>query len=300
MKITTVTAAVALAASSTSAFAMGGFEPTSIWIHPKAPTVEVTDFGGIATENAFYEGRVTENSKKDWCENWRPGAEDCVETFGSDYDRNYKVTANCQTGELSDPYDNHYKFSGIFLGDELFDPSFEFINLKTGKVVQQNNADGGRVLAGFWADLCPLGAPYDILPLEPVIDYRKDFPELRKGPNYTVAANHSVHNGSLMNFDGSLGLITYIDPKNKSIAEHTVLFRGQIHIGGLIHGMAYTFKKGCDPAPYYVGGEGAGESKSDGSVKLTLTGKAPIRKGCEVIGYTEDSPNAKLEFVFFD
>ncbi|MCB5205490.1 hypothetical protein LH464_23885 [Neorhizobium sp. T786] len=67
------------------------------------------------------------------------------------------------------------RLSGIFPGDDLCDRSFEFSDLKTGKVVQQNNADGGRVLAGFWSDLCPLGAPYDLLPLEQVIDTNKEY-----------------------------------------------------------------------------------------------------------------------------
>nr|CAD6617413.1 hypothetical protein RKHAN_03378 [Rhizobium sp. Khangiran2] len=59
MKITTFITAVALAASSTSAFAIGGYEPTEIWVHPKLPTAEVFKHGGIATDNAFIEARYT-------------------------------------------------------------------------------------------------------------------------------------------------------------------------------------------------------------------------------------------------
>lgn len=295
MKFTTIITAIILAASSTSAFAIGGYEPTEISVHPKLPAAKVFDFGGIATDNAFIEAKYTEETIKDWCENWRPGDDDCTQgrSFGEGSEI-FKISANCQTGELSDPFGSRFKFAGKFPGDELFDPAFEFTDLGIGEIVAQNNASGGRVLAGFWAQLCPLGAPYDVLPLEPVIDYRKDFPILRKGENFIVSHYHTVHNGSLMNFDSSLGLITYIEPKHKSIAEHTVLFRGEIRSGSMIYGMAYTYKKGCEPAPYYV------EGYDQGTLKLTLKGKAPIRKGCEVVGYTEDSPNAKLEFVFFD
>ncbi|WP_395517730.1 hypothetical protein [Pseudorhizobium flavum] len=294
MKFTTIITAIILAASSTSAFAMGGYEPTEIWVHPKLPAAKVFDFGGIATDNAFIEAKYTEETIKDWCENWRPGDEDCTNgrSFG-DGSEIFKISANCKTGELTDPFDNHYKFSGVFPGDELFERTFEFTDLKTKKIVTQDNAAGGRVLASFWSTLCPLGAPYDILPLEQVIDTNKDYPALRGKLNISHGAIIG-HNGSTMHMDTDLGVITYIEPKHKSIPYKTVLFRGQIQSNGSIRGMAYTFKKGCDPAPYYV------EGYDQGSEIVTLEGKAPIRKGCEVVGYTEDSPNAKLEFVFFD
>lgn len=294
MKFTTVITAVALAASSTPAFAIGGYEPTSIWIHPKEPTAVVFNFGGIATENAFIEARYTEETIKDWCENWMPGREDCLKSPPLNLpNEDFRVSANCRTGELSDPYGGRFKFSGIFAGNDLFDRAFEFTDQMTGKVVQQNNADGGRVLAGFWADLCPLGAPYDILPVEQVVNRSKEYPQLR-GEYDVSGAMFIAHNGSQMTYDPSLGIISYTYPKNKRIEPDTVLFRGSITPNGSVHGMAYTFKKGCDPAPYYVSGY------DEGTETLTLKGKAPIREGCEVVGYTEDSPNAKLEFTFHE
>lgn len=286
--------AIVFAASSTSAFAMGGYEPEEIWVHPKQPVAKVFDFGGIATEKAFIEARYTAETIKDWCENWWPFDGDCTKKPPEgDETQAFRITANCQTGELSDPHGNHYKFSGVFPGDELFSRAFEFTDLKTKEIVQQSNAAGGRVLASFWGDLCPLGAPYDILPLEQVIDTGKEYPALRGKLNVSQGAIIG-HNGSTMHVDPDLGVITYVEPKNKSIAYQTVLFRGQIEFNGSVSGMAYTFKKGCDPAPYYVAGY------DEGKEILTLKGKAPIRKGCEVIGYTENSPNAKLEFIFFE
>ena len=41
MNFATVITAIALAVSSTSAFAMGRYEPTEIWVHPKLRAAEV-------------------------------------------------------------------------------------------------------------------------------------------------------------------------------------------------------------------------------------------------------------------
>ncbi|MNE77864.1 hypothetical protein D3C80_1742180 [compost metagenome] len=61
-----------------------------------------------------------------------------------------------------------------------------------------------------------------------------------------------------------------------------------------LSGVAYTYKKGCEPAPYLVSGH------FNGSAKLTLQGKAPVREGCTVVGYSNKSPNAKLVFDLFE
>jgi len=56
--------------------------------------------------------------------------------------------------------------------------------------------------------------------------------------------------------------------------------------------MAYAFKKGCEPAAYWV--EGFFENEKPG--KLILSGEAPIWDGCNVKGYTAKTKNAKLVF----
>lgn len=62
-------------------------------------------------------------------------------------------------------------------------------------------------------------------------------------------------------------------------------------MNGPVDGMAFSFKKGCEPTPSHV--EGYFQTDSD---KLVLTGKAPVREGCKVVGYSEKSPNARLVF----
>lgn len=105
------------------------------------------------------------------------------------------------------------------------------------------------------------------------------------------------HNGSAVDIDAAAGRIIYKRPK-PSIAG--VVKPGQVMFVGTFHddenetaeGVAFTFKKGCEPAPYNVRGE-----RIDGWV-YRLVGEAPVRApdGCAVIGYTRDSPNAQLIF----
>jgi hypothetical protein len=59
-------------------------------------------------------------------------------------------------------------------------------------------------------------------------------------------------------------------------------------------GVAHIFKDGCEPAAYWV--EGIIYSDTD----VTLAGAAPIQDpySCAVIGYTWQSSNAVLRFVY--
>jgi hypothetical protein len=73
-----------------------------------------------------------------------------------------------------------------------------------------------------------------------------------------------------------------------------VLFRGTSNRQGNIVGTAYTFKGGCEPAPYAVQG------KVGRGGKLVLAGDAPIRdaNSCNVTGFSAQSRSARL--TFFD
>ncbi|MDB5530751.1 MAG: hypothetical protein JWR51_3854 [Devosia sp.] len=105
------------------------------------------------------------------------------------------------------------------------------------------------------------------------------------------------NNGSRMAVSPDEGTIRYDrvrDGLRGLIADGTVLFRGEPwQPGGAFRGVAYTFRKGCDPASYQVvaGYEGFAEL-------LTLRGEAPVRVegGCEISRYTVDSGNAILTF----
>lgn len=109
------------------------------------------------------------------------------------------------------------------------------------------------------------------------------------------------HNNSYMSIirNGDSVTIRYADPKS-SLRRHgvrrgTVLFRGQM-TGNRIRGTAYTFKQGCQPASYNVSGR---YTEADYGVKtIVLRGVAPIREGCEVVGYIRNSSNARLEFGY--
>lgn len=112
-----------------------------------------------------------------------------------------------------------------------------------------------------------------------------------------------VHNNSYMSIirEGNSVTIRYADPKS-SLRKHgvrrgTVLFRSQM-TGSRIRGTAYTFRQGCQPASYNVSGR---HTEGDYGVKtIVLSGAAPIRVGCEVVGYTRNSSNARLEFGYAD
>ena len=103
------------------------------------------------------------------------------------------------------------------------------------------------------------------------------------------------HNGSIMTLtrsDDDIVAIQYRSPRAElSVTPGTVLFLGQTDKTGRLTGVAYTFKPGCDPAPYPVRGE-----KTDGV--LVLTGAAPKRdrRSCAIIGYDNNSASSRLVF----
>jgi hypothetical protein len=105
-----------------------------------------------------------------------------------------------------------------------------------------------------------------------------------------------VHNGSMVMINPEAGVVVYLEPKaslRPAVNVGSVLFRGTLKPGGDVHGTAYAFKEGCPPAPYPVRGR-----YSDRDYTLTLRGAGPIRKGCEVVGYSERSPHAVLAFSY--
>lgn len=104
------------------------------------------------------------------------------------------------------------------------------------------------------------------------------------------------HNGSRFIFTRDRGKveIRYETPKpNVPVSEGTILFSGKYDSRGYYAGTAYTFKRGCKPAPYHVVGKDAGPG-------IILVGAAPRRytNSCDVVGETTSGPNAKLIFEF--
>jgi hypothetical protein len=72
-----------------------------------------------------------------------------------------------------------------------------------------------------------------------------------------------------------------------------ILFQGSIDKRGNLVGTAYTFKSGCNPAPYVV------EGRLDRKGILLLAGEAPVRdaRSCDILGFTARSTNARLTFL---
>jgi hypothetical protein len=72
-----------------------------------------------------------------------------------------------------------------------------------------------------------------------------------------------------------------------------VLFEGGADKRGNLVGTAYTFKSGCNAAPYAVRGH------LDSKGGLMLVGDAPVRDphSCNVLEFSARSPNARLAFL---
>lgn len=292
IKLASMVSAVLLSANPVLA------SPTSpdwLPLHPKEAVPKIISKTDIGGKNAFIKAKVDKAAAKDWCSNWRPDDKKCVANLReNEYGETYTASANCETGELTDPFGRKYIHDGIVRGDEFWDGRFKFKDAKTGEPIGTDSASGGITLDTQWVALCPYGLPYNILPMKPQIDINQQQVFSKVRVMDSARSEGIGHNGSGMRLDPDLGVIIYSEPKSKSIKENTVLFRGSIIYGGPVRGMAYTFKTGCDPAPYYV----EGDMTFANSNKMTLTGPSPVREGCKVVGYTNKSPNAKLVFEF--
>jgi hypothetical protein len=111
-----------------------------------------------------------------------------------------------------------------------------------------------------------------------------------------VHVDSAYHNNSEMlvsEWKDATVEITYNHPRpGLAVAEGTLLFRG-IRQGARYSGTAYTFKAGCQPAPYAVTG-----MKDPKREMIVMTGAAPRRDphSCDVTGESAQSGSAKLVF----
>jgi len=100
------------------------------------------------------------------------------------------------------------------------------------------------------------------------------------------------HNGSIIDWFvvGNRITATYETPRlglaEAGIKPGTILFEGEYE-GARIVGTAYTFKRGCRPAPYNVIGY-------EDRKRIILDGPVPVRSGCTVAGFSATRPNARL------
>ncbi|PDV85949.1 hypothetical protein CO652_23855 [Rhizobium sp. H4] len=192
----------------------------------------------------------------------------------------YEARADCETGDLWTE-GKHYRFEGPETESKDFYGYISMKDTETGKRVGMSNADRGHEFGAMWLKLCPVGWPYNDIPVQRTFATADRYGEFMG------------HNVSLMFHHQKQHIFVYSQPKASiagSIKPETVVFRGWSVPNEWISGIAYIFKKGRDPAPYLVSGY------DNGSLQLTLQGKAPIRDGCNVVGYSDKSPNAKLVF----
>jgi hypothetical protein len=105
------------------------------------------------------------------------------------------------------------------------------------------------------------------------------------------------HNGSLIIVNYDHNDIRYDTPSDRMgglVRPGDPVFTGRIQRRGTIEGTAYVYKKGCSFIFYKTSG------RYDPALPgYVMTGAAPVRarKGCDVIGYSIKSPNARLLYV---
>ncbi|MCJ9749845.1 hypothetical protein MOV61_03835 [Neorhizobium sp. BETTINA12A] len=241
---------------------------------------EASDYGGT---KSTMKAKVTPESAKSWCENWYPGKKNCVsDALESSANHVYEATANCETGDLWTD-GKHYLFDGPETKNQNFQGYVGVKDAATGKRLGMSDADRGREFGSLWLTLCPMGWPYKTVPADQTF---------KLGPNDEKYGEHIGHNKSVMFNHQRQHIIVYAEPKQSlagTVTEDTVLVRGWEVPNEWFSGIAYTYKKGCAPAPYLVSGHYQGGN-------LTLLGRAPVREGCNVVGYSDKGPNARLVF----
>ncbi len=118
-----------------------------------------------------------------------------------------------------------------------------------------------------------------------------------------LADDYYDHNGSKVRLTGvdEHGIvIVYDTPRkgliNQGVTKGVLLFEGSVQLDNSVSGMAYTFKRGCDPERYIVEGEFTNQQD-----KLQLRGYAPVRakNSCKVIGY-DKTHNSILNFKYLE
>ena len=242
---------------------------------PDLTIYEWSDYGGT---NATALAKMTREDVESWCGNWRPGDTDCTAGWLADKDAtlNYTISANCQSGELWSVDGTKYLFDGAVYDDAFWNRYIgfgylAFKNAATGKRVPMDDASGGGLLAMQWLTLCPLATPYA---LEPV--------SLVHQPVGGQSGHALGYQGSTLLLDEQRGIISFDKPDrtlNDAVKPGDILFRGWVVREGYISGVAYSYKKGCDPVPYLISGS---DQYRD---RYSLQGDGPVRNGCKVVGY---------------
>ncbi len=246
------------------------------------PRAYLTALSGAGTEAATAEGRVDRASAEEACRDNGSTESDCVEQIlRNEAGRTHRASADCRGGILKPTTGGVFRYAGLWTSG-VGNGRSRWRD-EAGQFVGQASAGGGLGLAQQWEVLCPAAGVRQVEQEPGTVDLS------------TMGCSAYDHNGSQVTVAAESGLIAYSEPKAslRDVARTgTVIFRGEpFGYSGKIVGTAYAFKRGCPPAPYAVRGE-----YSPDNTTIVLRGAAPIRKGCEVTGYSVRSPHAVLRF----
>lgn len=291
---------------------------------PDRPQASILAKAGLGTNGAWLSGQVSADDALDFCADAHSdGVQACADALmAAEASQIYVVTADCKAASLTTADRRTLTLSADaqWLG-------------RDGTAAGEESA----VLDAHWDILCPVAvaeaepqpitsrrddlpaevlfAALGIVPIEPDVPVTAANVDAVERPvepepvqvaavDYGSAIAGIDHNGSLMWFDHSRGLLFYDRPKTSLegiVQPGTVLFEGKpwtFDVGAKLEGTAYTFRKGCAPAPYQVVGQIEAGASPDLPDRIVLRGASPVRakNGCAVLGYTQDSANATLVF----
>lgn len=134
-----------------------------LYIGSKMPMPRIVEASGIGTAKAYLKARMGKAELKEWCDNWQPEStlDDCltVSEMKPILNQLYEVSANCETGELTDDGGNKLIFDGIETKDATWRGMYRFKDIANGKRIELGNAAGGDIPMAQWKSLCPAGLP---------------------------------------------------------------------------------------------------------------------------------------------
>lgn len=308
MKKRLAAAAIASLLATTAGVAAASEPGSGLAICSKCTTTSLVSQTGTGTSKAKVVAEVTQRDIDGYCENFvydQNRQAECKaggSAPGGILDQRLVSSADCTAGRIVDAYGDGFNAIGIWRADEdgvgYAEDRIKFRG-DNGKIELGIGAANGVSLAVNYMMMCPAG-------LEGVKTLAASKPVSENRPKVVILAsvvslsslsgNAYDHNGSQMRIDRDKGLIVYEEPKSSisgTVSGGQVLFRGKLPWRSMkASGTAYTFKKGCAPAPYPVTGYWTEDQD------LHLFGAAPKRAkdGCAIIGYSKSGGNAKLAF----
>jgi hypothetical protein len=287
---------VGLAAATATRAAAGDF----LSLGAREPPPTIFDHGGYDTANATAKARFTSSEIQTYCMAWNKPMPGCVagirETWGAP-NRVFSVRADCKGGNITDIDGTTYVFAGIWPAGSLGSGRTMWRGPDGSIVGDWTSAEGLRI-ATNWEAVCPKYGRSGPASQAQLVTATATAEETDDDPPFLPDVSPEDewdHNGSIMKVDRDAGIIRYLRPKPSlagTVTPGTVVFEGIIEArGGAVKGLAYTFKKGCAPAPYRVSGFYNPELEW-----IQLEGAAPIRRGCAIVGYDGGSGHAELRF----